>query len=1353
MSSENKFAIAQSPDGPPPANAPRINVDVTPKAPPSKSESASASSSPILVRAEITADWNEDSVFEAYMKKAAAEKKLQDEKEERDLAELQKRMNEMRERVKNQPKLTPTKSQEKFNEIVKKYYDAAPHIKHQFEYPELEVKFGTRGIKRINKIDYDNVICKLKSLGFILNQPKGEYFLRMENQYLDPASGRFKMSNVRMEVNGMYSIKKYCELNAINHEGIMKNANVKEFVDSVDFDDFNFRMTYNIEKTISPRGKMGQDILNKWDNSKKRFRYINRVVLKRKDLPLKIELSIVKSSGRTDKGAPILSDNFGASGVMNNPESYEIEIEVDNSQLGYPEFLANGSAKSLQESIRKAIKYVLSGLQGTNYPISYVEQSDTLGNYMRLLHKESVVDRKITSRDFIGPQPFTLQMKNIVPVNKNATDFNIRTGYVVTEKADGERNLLYINPLGKLYLINSSMKVAFTGTIINDKTLYSTLLDGELILHDKNGNFINLYAAFDIYYINGEDIRDHYFMPENEKDDVLKSRYYIMTDTITSLNPVPIVAGELIAPLKISYKSFYPQKSTDTIFDACNTVLTNINEGLFLYNTDGLIFTPISYGVGSYEKGKAGKLEKVPWECAFKWKPPKFNTIDFLVTTKKTPAGQDEITTIYESGVSVNQAIEPNEYKTLILECGINEKNDIYLNPCQNVIDDVLPEFISDTRNAYKHVQFYPTSPYDAEAGVCNILLKTDNYGEKQMYTEEGEVFENNTIVEFSYDLNDPNKGNTWRWTPLRVRYDKTSELRNGLKNYGNDYRVANSNWTSIHNPITEAMLMYGDDIPEVIFDDDVYYNESSNKHTTTRGLRDFHNLFVKKLLITSVSKSGDTLIDVACGKGGDFPKWIASNLSFVFGIDVFKDNLENRLNGACARYLNLRKQFKQMPHALFVHGNSSENIRSGQAMFNEKGTEITKAIFGQGARDSQKLGKGVLRQFARAADGFNVTSCQFAIHYFWENKHTFYNFIRNVAECTRLGGYFIGTCYDGNVLFNRLKSSNPGEGLVINSPDGSKMWEVVKEYTSDTFEDDDSCLGYKISVFQESINKLIPEFLVNHTFLNRIMQDYGFKLIGKSEAKSIGLPDGSAMFSNLFGVMQQEINNNPEKVIEYKESENMTANEKTISFLNRYFVYKKIAAIDAEKLTTILLHKDAEEYVNEQLETSELANDIEKIEKEESKQQTQVKAKTRAKKINAKLLLVPATEAVTEEPSSSNVAAVINLDDHNVPTIVAQPLTIKIDEVADIDDTDIKNAPKTPSSPATPSPPKEEKEKEKEKDAKTLKAEAKLLKAQAMAAKAQVKLQKEMDKAAKAKAKEEKAAKKMAKLAEKEAK
>ena len=95
-----------------------------------------------------------------------------------------------------------------------------------------------------------------------------------------------------------------------------------------------------------------------------------------------------------------------------------------------------------------------------------------------------------------------------------------------------------------------------------------------------------------------------------------------------------------------------------------------------------------------------------------------------------------------------------------------------------------------------------------------------------------------------------------------------------------------------------------------------------------------------------SVSQKGDTLIDLAVGKGGDIPKWIEAKLKFVLGIDVAGDNIENRLDGACARYLNYKKDFKTMPRALFVKGDSSVNIRNTDGIFTEKGKQIVKAVF-----------------------------------------------------------------------------------------------------------------------------------------------------------------------------------------------------------------------------------------------------------------------------------------------------------------------------------------------------------------------------------------------------------------------
>jgi mRNA (guanine-N7-)-methyltransferase len=733
-----------------------------------------------------------------------------------------------------------------------------------------------------------------------------------------------------------------------------------------------------------------------------------------------------------------------------------------------------------------------------------------------------------------------------------------------------------------------------------------------------------------VYYIHGNDVRANGFMPfttaqdegEKERKEKQRFRYPLLKSVIKLIKPRSIVPDEM-SPIRIEFKRFYPTNPADNIFAACGYIMRKVTAGEFEYNTDGLIFTPALFGVGGSRMGEAGELKKITWDYSFKWKPAEFNTVDFLVTTSKNASGQDVVTPVFQEGTNAVSSVQFNQYKTLILRCGFDEKDKgYYVNPCQDVYDDIIPEFKQveedKDKNTYKPVQFYPTNPTDPMGGITNIMLKPDDSGVYQMFTEENEVFGDNTIVEFKYYLD---RDNLWRWVPLRVRYDKTAELNQGGRNYGNAYHVANSNWHSIHNPITVEMITTGKNIPDEIKDDDVYYNRGSNigkgNKNLTIGLRDFHNLYVKKMLITRTAKRGETLIDLACGKGGDFPKWIKANLSFVFGIDVAKDNLENRLDGACARYLNFRREFKSMPGALFVNGNSSLNIKSGQAMLNDKAIQITRSVFGLGAKD-EKLGKGVMKYYGVGDDGFNVTSCQFAIHYFFENETTFHNFIRNVAECTKLGGYFIGTSYDGKLVFNRLKKKAQGDSIDIYE-DGKHIWGITKDYDSDVFENDETSLGYQISVYQESINKTFAEYLVNYDYLNIVMEKYGFKLVTRDEAKAMGLPEGSGLFSELYTMMMKGLKRDKN---EYGYAPDMTGYEKEISFLNRYFVYKKVVTVDAQKLMATLIDKSQEDLEYEEKQTASAV----KIAKKTI-------SRPRVKKIPKELILVAATEAVDEEP------------------------------------------------------------------------------------------------------------------------
>ena len=1099
---------------------------------------------------------------------------------------------------------------EEFENIVSSYLNNNPIIPQDRKVSELEIRFGTNPklSKPISKMDYDNVVKQLYACGFKPENKAGNQLLRMQNEYIDVKTGKLKMSNIRAEIVGTDLIQEYCRtnnlqkvidmpstlFNKIKFTQKMSAKNEKdEYIRKLDMEDFNFRVSYQTEQDFNIQSNLARNIISKWVDSKKLFRTMNRVRFYHDDYPLFADLSIVKSSKRMNK-IPIPYYTIQESELFTNQETYEIELEIDNSRVGTGTEYT--SAKALLIEIRKCIRIILSGLQSSKYPISFTERDAILQEYMRIIRGSDYVMKRVYPKDFIGPGSYTLQIENIINPLEDSNIINIRKNYTVTDKADGDRKLLFINKTGKIYLIDTNMNILFTGSKTNEKTIFNSILDGEHINQDKYGKYLNLYAAFDVYFVNKKSAREYPFvksltqeeeeklLEENDKSNVPPSNYRLnlLNELIELIKPKSILEvsnSEMESNEKkkssdfiIKCKNFNTTLEYGNIFSACSKKISEINDGLFEYNTDGLILTPMDLAVGSNKLGEMpSSLYKTTWSNSFKWKPAEFNTIDFLVSIKKDKSGRDEVHNKIDTGENTQVSGNVIQYKTLILRCGFDEKKHGYLNPCQDILNDNIPNPDDiDNNDTYKPVPFQPTSPYDENAHICNIVLKGD---ENNMYmmTEENEYFEDDMIVEFRYDINNTDG---WRWIPLRVRYDKTSELRAGLKNYGNAYHVANNNWHSIHQPITELMISTGENLPEYEKSNDIYYNPSSDE-TSTRSLRDFHNLYVKNRLIIGISNRDDTLIDYAVGKAGDLPKWIRSKLRFVFGIDISKDNINNQMDGACARYLNSAKKYNKLPKVLFVTGNSSLNIRNGDAVDTDKDKQIIKSVFGNGPKDIALLGKGVYNQYGIGENGFNISSCQFAMHYFFENKTTFHNFLRNIAECTKINGYFTGTCYDGNTVFNLLKSKNKGESISI-IKNNRKIYEITKEYDQTGFPSEEMSLGYAINVYQESINQVFREYLVNFEYFTRIMEDYGFILVTKEEAINMDLPDGTGLFVELYNSMEHELKMNPTNK-NYGKSIYMSPEERKISFMNRYFVFKKIRSVDVKKMEEIIVNNEKE--------------------------------------------------------------------------------------------------------------------------------------------------------------------------------
>ena len=410
------------------------------------------------------------------------------------------------EEIEEETKKKLSAPQIRFAELVDLFYSSNP-FNHDKQNLELEVRFGTRGVQPLTKNDYDNVIKKLKSSGFKTSDQNGLYSLRIQNEFIEPNSGKIMISPIRTEIEGLQNIQNYCNNNNISE--IIKSSGTVKFIKKtnifdkknekiwpINFDDFNFRVSYQSEEVLRPNKGAAYYIVDKWKESKKTFRYLNRVTFTNPNYPIFVDISIVKSS-EFNKTFYSTED----SKIFTRPEVYEIELEVDNKRTG-PGTPFNNSNVILQ-AIKKVIKLVLSGLQGTNYPISYPEQKNTINSYMELLYKDNFDHKKwVNSSNFIGPNSITLQLNNIGPIDENSVEPNIRDNYVVTDKADGDRHLMYINNKGNIYLINTNMNVIFTGAKTVEKEYFNSILDGELIYHDKVGKFINLYAAFDIYYFN-----------------------------------------------------------------------------------------------------------------------------------------------------------------------------------------------------------------------------------------------------------------------------------------------------------------------------------------------------------------------------------------------------------------------------------------------------------------------------------------------------------------------------------------------------------------------------------------------------------------------------------------------------------------------------------------------------------------------------------------------------------------------------------------------------------------------------------------------------------------------------------
>ena len=178
------------------------------------------------------------------------------------------------------------KIEEVFNIFAKNFNK----IKENQSY-EFEVRFGTKKIKTISQIDFYNVISSIINNGFELDSEYYNLKIILDNTN----------NSLRTNISGLNNIQKYCKSDNIDDiddkfvEFIEKSYHMESGKKCLfDFDDYNFRISQQIETLYNKSDGKVNDILTQWSSTKKIFRYMKRFVFKNTKIPFLIHMSIVK---------------------------------------------------------------------------------------------------------------------------------------------------------------------------------------------------------------------------------------------------------------------------------------------------------------------------------------------------------------------------------------------------------------------------------------------------------------------------------------------------------------------------------------------------------------------------------------------------------------------------------------------------------------------------------------------------------------------------------------------------------------------------------------------------------------------------------------------------------------------------------------------------------------------------------------------------------------------------------------------------------------------------------------------------------------------------------------------------
>jgi hypothetical protein len=987
-----------------------------------------------------------------------------------------------------------------------------------------------------------SIIKFMNLLNFIKFRSERDKLELIQETKLDISYNYNNNDSYRVSISGIETINKFLNLmhqrknhvifsilvtQFINSESVEFINKIKDVKNVIDFNQYDIRIRLSQEEPLIKDSKfIDQKLFESLSNlqyiesEKIIFRYKQRLSLIIKDDinygKLRLDLSIIKSA-------------FNPDDLHHVNKQFEVELEY----TPYEKTNLKSNNDNILEDIEKEILIIKQVLENSSFIISKNESDIIINDYKKILYG----NEKHSSNNLYSMQPISTEVQHVVD--------KIPNKYSVTDKADGDKYQLYIYN-NDIYLISNNLVIRKTSYNVN---LKMTIIEGEL-LHIKN-NYV--FMMYDCLYYNGVDMRNEQILLKrleklhdfcdllkiknfkiktyNNKFDINLIEKHYESEIIKYFNHLNNLIDELVKTDKeviFHPKLFLIPSGGDNcevylfsklLWNSC----TNHPKINCPYLLDGIIYTGLEQ---KYTRDK--REHKFP---IYKYKPPNTNSIDVYL--------------VYQKNIETGGLLETYD-------------NSI----------------IGNNNNIFRVVNFYV---YDiiGNKEVPVPFMKEENNHEAYLPLErnevrdiEGHLINDNTVVEIIYN-NDPLIPHPYRWKILRTRWDKTEMVLRENKRYGNFKDSAIKIWKSISEAVTieeikklaypetyliqQKLLSQRIDYKVISSEraQDNYYQKVTN---LGKKFRMFHN-WIKSIYIYTycfpykedkkIIKK--TVLDIGGGRGGDIMKMYHAKVSELVCIDIDYEGLFGAIDSTLVRYQTNVNKYPDFTKTILIQADGALPFES----------KIQEKKLSNMTQDNKNLMDKIFTKNRK----FDVFNLQFSIHFLFESQATVNNFIDNINNYLKVGGYILATTFDNVQVMNILNNKDVFTSYYTNeNGQRSKFFEIIKKFDGEYNED----IGNALDIHMAWINqedKYNTEYLICPKLLIRSMEKANCVLVE------------TELFINIYNLNKEWFSNivnyesNPKNLKFYKNVAEFYADLKGVdkegfywNSLFRFYIFKKIS-------------------------------------------------------------------------------------------------------------------------------------------------------------------------------------------------